>query len=324
MKIPHLMSSKPRIQYNRSQGPKRKLDFLIAGFPKCGTTTLSYAFEAHNGTDISIKERCDIRGKKGLDGPEYANLQDVIGDLSADPKIKRGVKCPNSLKCHRTLSMLTLHSPETKLIIGVRHPVRFLESFYNYRIVEMYSKYPNEMNTSDGLKRPIPPLETLTGGKVWLGVTTQNARFEVFLSQLGKTAVTLEEIENLKVVQNMAVVPNSFKVFLYSLDQLEDANTTRREGFVRELESFLELKYPLNIGHANKNHFVGRNAYKELINICESKYDELRDELVSQGGESQIWLRDNFLESADVIVANRGHFLQTIHAWQSDPCADIV
>lgn len=316
VKSNHPMISKPRIGHDGESHdfPVRKLDFLIAGFPKCGTTTLSYAFEAHNETDISIRERCDIEGKIGPDGrPEYANLQDIIGDLSTGSKVKRGVKCPSSLTFHRTLSMLTLFSANTKLIIGVRHPVRFLESFYNYRVMDQYRKK---------IKGPIPPLATLTGGKVWFGVTTQNARFEVFLSQLGKTDMTLEDIENLKVVRNMAVVPNSFKVFLYSLEQLEDANANRREAFVHELASFLDLKYPLNIGHENKNHFVGQNGYNETIDICNGKYDELRDELVYQGGESQMWLRNKFLESADVTVANKGHFLSTIQSWGSDPCAD--
>jgi hypothetical protein len=311
MKSHHLLSSKP--------GPNRRLDFLIAGFPKCGTTTLSYAFQAHKQTDISNEERCDIEGKIGPDGrPEFANLQDIIGDLSTDPKIKRGVKCPSSLKFHRTLSMLTLSPPGTKLIIGVRHPVRFLESFYNYRVSIWYTKGLKVK----GLKGPIPPLETLTSGREWMGVTTKNARFEVFLLQLGKTNMTLEDIENLKVVRNMAVVPNSFKVFLYSLEQLDDANATRREGFERQLASFLNVKYPLNIGHKNKNNFVGQNGYNETIDICDSKYDKLREELVYQGGKSQMWLRNKFLESPDVTVANRGHFLQTIQDWESDPCAD--
>jgi hypothetical protein len=60
----------------------------------------------------------------------------------------------------------------------------------------------------------------------------------------------------------------------------------------------------------------------ETIDICDSKYAELREELVYQGGESQMWLRNKFLESPDVTVANRGHFLQEIQDWESDPCAD--
>lgn len=302
----------PNKQYAKPIGPRPKLDFLIAGFPKCGTTTLVYALAAHNETDISLRERCDIGGAKLADGPAYAKLTEVVWELSTDPKIKRGVKCPISLRNHRTLSLLTRHSPETKLIVGVRHPVLFFESHYNYRITELYDK---------NLKAPIPPIETLTGGNEWRGVTTRNARFDVFLLQLGKTNMTTMELEELKSVPQMAVVPNSFKVFLYSLEQMEDANTTRKQNFQRELESFLDLKHPMSIGHENLNNFVGQNAHKETIEICDSKYEELRSELVSRGRESQLWLRDKFLKSPDVTVANRDHFIQILQAWESDPCA---
>ena len=61
------------------------------------------------------------------------------------------------------------------------------------------------------------------------------ARFEVFLSQLGKTNMTVTEIENLKSAPQMAVVPNSFKVFLYSLEQMDDDNTTLKQNFQNKL-----------------------------------------------------------------------------------------
>jgi hypothetical protein len=302
----------PNKQHAKPQGPRRNLDFLIAGFPKCGTTTLVHALTAHNETDISLDEKCAIGAANLAIGPAYAKLTEVVGELSPDPNIKRGIKCPISLRSHRTLSLLNRHSPETKLIVGVRHPVLFFESHYNYRITEMYDK---------NLTEPIPPIETLTGGSEWRGVSTQNARFDIFLLQLGKTNVTTLELEKLKLIPQMAVVPNSFKVFIYSLEQMEDKNATRSEDFQHGLESFLDLKQPMNIGHANLNTFVGENAHKETIDICDSKYEELRNELVSRGRESQRWLRNNFLKSPDVTVANRDHFIKTLRAWESDPCA---
>jgi hypothetical protein len=154
---------------------------LIAGFPKCGTTTLVHAFAAHNETIISLNEKCAIGGANHAIGPAYAKLTEVFAEWSPDPNIKRGVKCPISLQSHCTLSLLTHHSPETKLIIGVRHPVRFFESHYNYCKTKMYNKNQTE---------PIPPIETLTGGREWRRVSTQNARFDIFLLQLGNTNMT--------------------------------------------------------------------------------------------------------------------------------------
>lgn len=319
MDSPHFMSAISLIDDSAPSVPRRKLDFLIAGFPKCGTTTLAHAFAAHDETDISLSERCDIEGNTPSPdvGPVHGNLQDILGELSADPKINLGAKCPTSLSFHRTLSMLNLRSPQTKLIVGVRHPVFYFESYYNYRVTELHTK----MYTNKVKKAPVPPIETLNGSNVWLGVNTRMARFEVFLSQLGKTNMTVTEIENLKSAPQMAVVPNSFKVFLYSLEQMDDDNTTLKQNFQNKLESFLGLKRPLNIGHENDNlKIVEKNLYNDTINICDTKYDELRNELVSQGIESQRWLRDKFLKSADVTVANRRHFLQTIQAWMYDPC----
>jgi hypothetical protein len=90
------------------------------------------ALAAHNKTDISLNDKCAIGGANLAIGPTYAKLTEVVAELLPDPNIKRGVKCPISLWIHRTLSLLTHHLPETKLIIGVRHPVHFFESHYNY------------------------------------------------------------------------------------------------------------------------------------------------------------------------------------------------
>ena len=295
---------------------KRKLNFLIAGFPKCGTTTLVHAFAQHNETDISLKEKCQIGGSNLAAGTAYAKMTEVVQDLSLDPDMKIGIKCPISLRSHRTLSLLVRHSPHTKLIIGIRHPVRFLESHYNYRITELYDKK---------LKANIPPIETLTSGNEWMGVSTKNARFEIPLMQLGKTNMTTMDIAKLGLIAHSAVVPNKFKVFMYSLEQMKDTNETRTKNMRQELESFLDLKHPMKtFGHENINHFVGKNAYKETIDICDDKYKDLRNEVVARGQETQFWLRNKFLKSPDVTIANREHFLELLNAWGSDPCATTV
>lgn len=74
----------PNKQLAERRGPRRKLDFLIAGFPKCGTTTLVHAFAAHNETDISLNEKCAIGGANLAIGPAYAKLTEVVAELSPD------------------------------------------------------------------------------------------------------------------------------------------------------------------------------------------------------------------------------------------------
>lgn len=305
-------SSQNSLDSSKPKGPRRKLDFLIGGFAKSGTTTLVYAFANHSETDISLKEKCQIGGSNLAAGPAYAKLTEVVHELSTDPAIQRGIKCPISLRSHRTLSLLARHSPETKIIIGVRHPVRFLESHYNYRITELYDK---------NQRANIPPIETLVDNE-WRGVWTRNARFEIPLMQLGKTNMTTMEIQKLGLMAHSAIVPNRFKVFIYSLEQMKDTNVTRTDSFRHELETFMELEQPLKpFGHENLNHFVRENAYKETIDICNDKYIALRTELITKGRETQLWLRNKFLKSQDVTVANRDHFLELLDSWGSDPCA---
>jgi hypothetical protein len=48
--------SKHQILHQTKYKEKARLDFIIAGFPKCGTTTLLYAFMRHNETKIGESE----------------------------------------------------------------------------------------------------------------------------------------------------------------------------------------------------------------------------------------------------------------------------
>ena len=293
--------------------PKPKLKFFIAGFPKCGTTTLVHALAAHNETDISLEEKCYIGGAAFADGPAYASLVKILRELSPDPDVKLGFKCPIGLRNHRILDRLHRHDPQTSFIIGVRHPVRLFESHYNYRITEIHDR--KEIT-------PIPAFESLTDGNEWRGVGTDNYRFDLFMSQLGKTNMTPQDIDELDLRPHMGVIPNSFKVFLYSLEQMEDKNKTRLAGFRDGLKTYLDLKQPIEpFGHENLNRYVGKTAHKETIDICESKYDELRKKLVLQGQASQTWIRDKFIKSPDVTVPNKDHFLRTLKAWGTDPCS---
>lgn len=298
-------------QQSQKSKRRKRLDFIIIGFPKSGTTSLVHAFANHNETDISLQEKCQIQGSNLAAGQAYAKLMQAVNELSADPAIQRGIKCPIGLRSHRVISLLTRHSPETNLIIGIRHPVRFLESHYNYRITELYDK---------NRQTNIPPIESLVHDE-WMGVSTRNARFEIPLFQLGKTNMTTMEFQKLGLMGHSAVVPNKFQIFLYSLEQLKDTNVTRTDNLRHDLESFMNLKYPMKpLGHENLNHFVGEKAYKETIDICDDKYVDLRRELIQKGRETQLWIRNKFLQSPDVTVANRNHFLKLLDKWEQDPC----
>ena len=53
LKSKHKSSKLQFLDYNGDSDKHKQLDFLIAGFPKCGTTTLLYTFNKHKETSIS-------------------------------------------------------------------------------------------------------------------------------------------------------------------------------------------------------------------------------------------------------------------------------
>jgi hypothetical protein len=297
---------------------KPGFDFVVAGFPKCGTTTLLKAFGAHEETDMASSEQCAVASPGQADAKVQKLLDGTLATLSTDPAKKRSFKCPTAMYNYKTIARMEKHSPNTKFVVGMRHPVKMLQSFYNYRITEIKER---------GLDEPIPLLdEVLESGMPWKGVSMQSTRFELFLIQMGKTTVTPEQMKDL-VGQNydLAIFPTNFTVFLYTVDQLEDSDEERSKNLRKEMQDYLGLSAPIEaFGHENKNHAVGASSHTELIAICDDKFAPVRAKLVEQGAKTAEWLRDHFILSEDVVVANHAHFVQTLQSWGTDPCHTAV
>lgn len=49
------------------------------------------------------------------------------------PGQKYGIKCPTMIRVTNAIENLMKVSDKTRLVIGVRHPVLWFQSFYNYR-----------------------------------------------------------------------------------------------------------------------------------------------------------------------------------------------
>ena len=277
------------------------LDFFVAGFPKCGTTTLLKTFDAHNETSVHPAEECSL-ARVSSDDIAYTGLMTKLNEASLDPNVKHGIKCPFGLSTPTAIQRLQDWFPNTKLIFGLRHPVFYFQSFYNYRVLEVHQ---------NKLQGPIPPPELLIGSNDWIRVSTETARFEKTLKMLGKT--TSDDSP-----------PTPFKVFLYTLEQMEDENEARERNWRETLGSFLELKHEIQpLKAANVNRHQGEEGFDETINICDTKYDALRRVLVTNGRKSQRWILEKFLQSPDVIVANKEHFRETLTQWGSDPCVKV-
>jgi hypothetical protein len=54
--------------------------------------------------------------------------------LSESPQVQRGYKNPLDIRSPPSLHYLAKIFPRTTLIIGIRHPVRWMESLYNFKV----------------------------------------------------------------------------------------------------------------------------------------------------------------------------------------------
>lgn len=281
-----------------STKPVVPLDFFVAGFPKCGTTSLLQSFEVHNETAIPDQESCSILDQGGSDDNVLSRMMDELSPLEPQRDVKRGIKCPTGLKFKHTVDRLQRLYPDTKLIFGMRHPVSYFQSFYNYRVL-IHHKQQIQNITQD----PIPSVESLLNHS-WQLVSVDSARYEDTLKNLGKA-------------QESESSSTSFTVFLYTLEQLQDKDDERRQRVRDALASFLDLKNTLlPLPHGNRQTKV----FDETINICDTKFEKVRNALIEQGKETQRWIQEEFINSPDVTVANEEHFRQLVETFGSDPC----
>jgi len=291
---------------------KIKLDFIVAGFPKCGTTTLLHSFLKHNETAIAPDEFCDM-DRTNIDPKiRMERLNKVLAKMpdSSEHPVRRGIKCPMAIWDGGGIQLISSSFKHTRIIAGLRHPVLMFESFYNYRITEMYDIMD--------VQKPPSPLELI--GKKWRDVSTDLTRYELSLMQLGKTPLSSTDLIDLGS-HGSRLTPTRYKLFLYSIEQLNDSNEERARNFRLDLERFLRLKSPLEpFPNENSN----RVKHDDTIDICDPLFNDLRKLLTKQGKNTARWIRDELLKSEDIFVGGRNHFIRLLDSWQHDPCLKSV
>ena len=115
---------------------------------------------------------------------------------------RRGYKSPNDIEDGRARNKLRIHYPSTKLIVGIRHPILWYESFYNHRIQNGYVM-PNlaaassssgsggsSSNSSSSRSNLDYSYKTFCSGKL-NGVCFTRARFHLSLVKWCKTSLLL-------------------------------------------------------------------------------------------------------------------------------------
>lgn len=260
------------------------LDFSIIGFPKTGTSTLMrYLKNQSQSVFIFDDERCEMGWNQHVP---------LLKDLyrNHQPHLLMGIKCPTDLEVAYALNNYRSFFPETKFIVGVRNPIRWFESFYNFRI-------NNEF--------PMPPPQELIGKcrKLNKGLCTDRANFAKHLSN----------------------IESSRKVFLYDMNQLQ--NKQLIDVFLRDLQEFLGLETQLGdpMMHVKPGRKPMSKEHEEelmskKIDICEDQYSRLRLLLKDQASASAQWILDNFLSNPNVKVSSPGYFKSLLQHWHNDPC----
>ena len=109
-------------------------------------------------------------------------------------------------------------------------------------------------------------------------------------------------------------------IFLYETRQLDyregrPSSSDSLPVFWTDLQSFLGLKEPLV-----PNRFGAQAHASAGINICDERYQELRQHLVNIGVEASTWILQYFLDKENVFVSDREYFKSLVETWKTDPC----
>ena len=279
------------------------MDFAVVGYPKTATTTMLYWLNSQSEILMYDHEIYYM-----TDG-EPADMVRALYALPAGNQYKRGYKAPRDIYIPRAIDSFNKYFPKTKLIVGIRHPVLWFESFYNYRIRSNVTlPQPNEM------------IGTCT--KAMAGVCTDQVRYMDHLSIVGKT--DLMDPEELKLLSSDMIERAGPKlenpIFLYEISQMEETNPVYAEQYRQDLHQYLGLRNPLvPLESSHKSH--SNSPFKHLeINICDPQHKEVHDELLSISRNASLWIRKYFVPLPDVHISCPEHFNDLILEWMVDPC----
>lgn len=248
------------------------LDFGIVGFPKCGTTTMMKWLNMHNQIAVLGREIMSLQ----VHHP--ANILRWVVKSLPEGRYRRGYKSPNDISHGRARNKLGIHYPKTRLLVGLRHPVLWFESFYNHRVQNGMAMPDLE----EILSKKGPRYKYRCDG-IWNGACFGRANFHFTLAEWGKTPLLSlgtrnegyasyynadynrddewkffsKDERNIleKAVNKTRISPNP--MFLYDVSQLhisrgkakegddEQRKRNRYEAFVLSLQEFLGV--PKNV-----------------------------------------------------------------------------
>jgi Sulfotransferase domain len=291
------------------------LDFVIAGHPKTGTTSLMRWLSAHPQVMIQASE-VQSNLKVGQAGHLVRRLHRMYrpqGNGNHTSTI-RGYKAPNEIHFRTGLRVLAKHWPNVRLIVGVRHPVHWFSSWYNFRVNNYVAMPPPELYNR---RLDLPPLMRFHENLSLLGKTNLTEGERSLIGTPPSRIMSKErEDDILRSVgldpNDRAPVPN--RVFLYDVAQADSpSDPIVAAQFRDDLSSFLGISPIPDNPSANK-------MTRHKFNVCEDRFAPLRGRLLSLGGDMAEWILTYFIHHPDVTVSSPESFEAMLRSWSVDPC----
>lgn len=327
-----IMTDSPH--YNITSNVEFLLDFVIAGFAKTGTTTLARNFFHSHPEIVLPRAEVHLLTKNEPPGKLVQLMYELDKSAAAAAvalpgrnKVIRGYKAPRDIGSFHVLDIYDTYFPNAKLIVGLRHPIEWFHSFYNFKLRDKKSSMPLpelldgecllEMKAGEERANHV---KNKLGGLSDRGVCADLARYHVRLSWMGKTNIS-DPAEDVLLgpnrrykLANRAPIRNP--IFLYEVAQLGDKNMSRLSTFLNDLQQYLGLSTPFTLPASPKK--IAHD--KEQFDICEHKYKALREVLLKAGKEASLWITTYFLKHPDVHVSAPDYFQTLLRRWHDDPC----
>lgn len=279
--------------------PQMLLQFSLIGFIHSGGEQLAARLRTHPELQMIENGACALLGE----GAEYL-VQHLHESLPADRQ--RGQLCHGEILQEYPIESYRRYWPSTRLLIGVRHPIRWFEALYNAR-------------ANRGLLHPNRLIGRCTPGMKQ--VCTHRGFFAWQLLKLAKTAwtpltkaVASYYPKRLLYDDDYTMLPNP--VLLYAYEQLYD-DEEHQWIFRKDLEHYLNLEGELPRWNATlpvPAHLV--------VDICADEYLPVRRDLLTIARLSADWIEHELLAADTVHVSSRDRFVAILHEWRSDPCGN--
>lgn len=252
------------------------IDFVIAGFPKCGTTYLqNKIFYESEKVFVPHKETHYLANDK------YTEFKNEFANVSSSLLV--GYKSPFEVGHRKSLRNLQALFPDIKMIITMRHPILQFQSLYNYKLrkapelippvgefvgtcrEQCYVSSSGDMETIKVQKKSGKCLKNAE-------FCTGEASFHQYLSRLGLTPMNTTEELNLLGHHHMSIHP--FPEWRKNLDGEESSNS-EQQSFLRSPSN------RRNDSSKEQNDSKGRLFLIEIGQLDNFGNDTVADELNS-------------------------------------------